>query len=139
MAGLREACAALGWQNVATYIQSGNVVFSAGRASQATLTAEIESMLRASFAHYDASVVVRGTSEPEKMLKNAKTEFSEEAEEIGLKLGDRMTVNILGRDLTATIEVRNAGDDTLKIDRVQPGCGCTAAPIAPDRVSPSVP
>jgi hypothetical protein len=32
-------------------------------------------------------------------------------------------------ELTTTIEIRNAGTDTLKIDRVQPGCGCTAAPI----------
>lgn len=29
MAGLRELCAGLGWRDVRTYIQSGNVVFSA--------------------------------------------------------------------------------------------------------------
>ena len=28
---------------------------------------------------------------------------AEEAEELGLKLGDRLTVNILGRDIVATI------------------------------------
>jgi ferritin-like metal-binding protein YciE len=46
---------------------------------------------------------VRGTSEPEKMLKNAKTEYSEEAEEIATytaieelanKVGDKETANL---------------------------------------------
>jgi len=31
MAQLREVCAALGWENVRTYIQSGNVVFDSGK------------------------------------------------------------------------------------------------------------
>jgi hypothetical protein len=39
-------------------------------------------------------------------------------------------------DLKATIELRNAGTDTLKVDRIQPGCGCTAAPIDKNILGP---
>ena len=39
-------------------------------------------------------------------------------------------------DLTTTIEIRNSGDSVLKIDRVQPGCGCTAAPIDKSVLAP---
>jgi hypothetical protein len=39
-------------------------------------------------------------------------------------------------ELKTTIELRNVGTDTLKIDRVQPGCGCTAAPIDKNTLAP---
>jgi hypothetical protein len=39
-------------------------------------------------------------------------------------------------ELTTTIEIRNSGDSVLKIDRVQPGCGCTAAPIDKNVLNP---
>jgi uncharacterized protein (DUF1697 family) len=39
MAGLRELCAELGWKQVATYIQSGNVVFEAAGGPEALETA----------------------------------------------------------------------------------------------------
>ena len=45
MAELRELCEAIGWDEVRTYIQSGNVVFSAagkGRAHEAALEQAIE-------------------------------------------------------------------------------------------------
>jgi uncharacterized protein (DUF1697 family) len=38
MAELRELCATIGWQNVATYIQSGNIVFTAAGKPQAIET-----------------------------------------------------------------------------------------------------
>jgi uncharacterized protein (DUF1697 family) len=47
-----------GFEDVRTYIQSGNVVFSAGAGSQAELTRRIERMLSAAFP-YQASAVVR--------------------------------------------------------------------------------
>jgi uncharacterized protein (DUF1697 family) len=42
MADLREVVASLGHEDVATYIQSGNVVFSSGEADTAALAAELE-------------------------------------------------------------------------------------------------
>jgi len=48
--------------------------------------------------------ITAGTFWPEDYTGDPQISFAaEEAEEIGLKLGDTMTVNILGRDLTATI------------------------------------
>lgn len=48
--------------------------------------------------------ITAGTFWPEDYAGEPQISFAaEEAEEIGLKLGDTMTVNILGRDLTATV------------------------------------
>jgi putative ABC transport system permease protein len=48
--------------------------------------------------------ITGGTFWPEDYTGDPQISFAaEEAEEIGLTLGDQMTVNILGRDLTATI------------------------------------
>jgi putative ABC transport system permease protein len=48
--------------------------------------------------------ITDGTYWPEDYAGEPQISFAtEEAEEMGLKLGDTMTVNILGRDLTATI------------------------------------
>ena len=57
MARLREVCADLGWQDVRTYIQSGNVVFAA-TGSRAALEGALESAVRESFG-LDIPVVVR--------------------------------------------------------------------------------
>ncbi len=57
MAGLRDLCAELGWNDVATYIQSGNVVFAAGR-RQAAAEAELEAAIAERFG-LDVPVIVR--------------------------------------------------------------------------------
>lgn len=35
-----------------------------------------------------------------------------------------------------TFTIKNEGDDTLRIIKVKPGCGCTAAPLREDNVAP---
>ena len=60
MAQLRTLCADMGWQQVATYIQSGNIVFSAPGAAGA-----IESALEAAIARefgLDVPVIVRAAA-----------------------------------------------------------------------------
>ena len=57
MAELRGLCADLGWGDVETYIQSGNVVFSAP-AGPEPLEAELEAALRNRFA-FEVPVMVR--------------------------------------------------------------------------------
>lgn len=42
---LREICASLGWKNVRTYIQSGNVVFEESRTNVPSLERELESAI----------------------------------------------------------------------------------------------
>ncbi|HET6713854.1 MAG TPA: DUF1697 domain-containing protein [Actinomycetota bacterium] len=90
-----------GFEDVSTYIQSGNVVFSAARASRATLTAEIESMLRASFVHYDASVVVRSASQMRSVVANAPPGFGRDPAKY------RYDVIFLKPPLTATVALRD--------------------------------
>jgi len=57
MAELRALCAELGWRDIATYIQSGNVVFDCDDAP-AQAEAALEAAVRAGY-DYDAPAIVR--------------------------------------------------------------------------------
>jgi uncharacterized protein (DUF1697 family) len=57
MAGLRALCGELGWTNVASYIQSGNVVFDADCAP-AEAEAALEARIRKDYG-YEAPTIVR--------------------------------------------------------------------------------
>ncbi|NEZ04627.1 DUF1697 domain-containing protein [Wenzhouxiangella sp. XN201] len=57
MAELRNLCAGLGWQNVATYIQSGNILFSA-EGSTSALEKQLAGAIASHFGHR-VSVIVR--------------------------------------------------------------------------------
>lgn len=61
MADLRTLCGELGWRDVATYIQSGNVVFTAGGGATAIETA-LEEAIEARFA-LKVPVIVRTAGE----------------------------------------------------------------------------
>lgn len=61
MAGLRALCERIGWEEVATYIQSGNVVFSAAGKSGA-LEATLERAIAEEFA-LEVPVIVRGAAQ----------------------------------------------------------------------------
>ena len=61
MAELREVCAGLGWKNVATYIQSGNVVFEAAGKPDA-LEAALEQAVTARFG-FERPVIVRSAQQ----------------------------------------------------------------------------
>lgn len=66
-----------GFREVATYIQSGNVIFDAPGSSAAKLTKEIEAMLREAFG-YDASVVLRSEKQLRKVVDEAPRGFGRE-------------------------------------------------------------
>jgi len=55
---LRAVCESLGFSDVRTHIQSGNVVFEAADADEATLRAELHDAIEAEFG-YDVTVMVR--------------------------------------------------------------------------------
>jgi uncharacterized protein (DUF1697 family) len=57
MAELRDLCADLGWQDVQTFIQSGNVVFSEGSDS-AVLERNLEQAIRSRYG-FDVPVILR--------------------------------------------------------------------------------
>ena len=62
MERLRASCAALGFRNVETYLQSGNVVFQAGRRPLSMLAAQIGDAIRRDFG-FAVSVVVKTSGE----------------------------------------------------------------------------
>jgi len=76
MADLKACFEAHGYGDVVTYIQSGNVVFTA-RGSGAALTREVEAMLASTFDHYDASVVIRSRTQLRAIVDRAPGGFGE--------------------------------------------------------------
>ena len=63
-----------GFQGVATYIQSGNVLFDAGDGSVAALTERIEGMLTSTF-DYRAVVIVRSARQLRAIVERAPAGF----------------------------------------------------------------
>jgi len=79
MAGLRECFADAGASDVATYIQSGNVLFDGGRRSRKAWSARIERGLAGRFG-YDGTVVLRSHAELRAVVTNAPRGFGSEPE-----------------------------------------------------------
>ena len=69
MADLREVVTSLGHTSVTTYIQSGNVLFTADRASTGELAAALESAITGRFGIW-ASVVVLSRDELARILQD---------------------------------------------------------------------
>jgi len=73
-----EACFhALGFTDVRTYIQSGNVIFNAGQTDQSQLAGMIEAALSKAF-QYEARVVLRSAEEMQDIVANAPEGFGSE-------------------------------------------------------------
>jgi uncharacterized protein (DUF1697 family) len=67
MEALRASFEALGFEQVKTYIQSGNVVFKTGKVSPAALSKRIEETIMRDFG-FPASVIVRSGAELGKII-----------------------------------------------------------------------
>lgn len=78
MPALKSAFEGAGFRDVRTYIQSGNVVFTAPSSSQVELTHRIERIIREAFAHYDASVVLRSRTQMRSVVGRAPKGFGSE-------------------------------------------------------------
>jgi uncharacterized protein (DUF1697 family) len=74
MTALRACLEAAGFLDVATYIQSGNVVFRARESNRAALTLRIERALAASFG-YTAPVVLKSRAQLAKIVARAPKRF----------------------------------------------------------------
>ncbi|MXX85885.1 MAG: DUF1697 domain-containing protein [Acidobacteria bacterium] len=74
MADLRSAFEAEGFRDVATYIQSGNVIFRAPGSTPGALTIRIEEMLAAAFG-YPGKVVLRSRRQMEAVVAGAPAGF----------------------------------------------------------------
>lgn len=74
MAGLRVCFEDLGLDAVATYIQSGNVLFTSGESASTKLNLRIEKALARKF-NYKASVVLRSRTQLQKVVTSAPKGF----------------------------------------------------------------
>jgi uncharacterized protein (DUF1697 family) len=66
---LRESFEALGFEQVKTYIQSGNVVFKTGKFSAAALSRRIEERILSDFG-FSVSIILRTADEMTKAIEN---------------------------------------------------------------------
>ncbi len=69
METLREICVALGFQNVKTYINSGNLIFETVETDDKTLAEKLESAIEKAFA-LKIKVIVRTIAEIEDLISN---------------------------------------------------------------------
>tara|TARA_R110002072_G_scaffold302737_1_gene488182 strand:+ start:21704 stop:22252 length:549 start_codon:yes stop_codon:yes gene_type:complete len=100
MAALRKLAEGLGWQDVQTYIQSGNLVFAAsGRAS--AHQAALEAAIRDRFG-FDVPVVVCALADMKKAL--AACPFGDEAEARANLVHIGFTTNKLSKGLVADLK-----------------------------------
>jgi uncharacterized protein (DUF1697 family) len=74
MTELKACFESLGLESVVTYIQSGNILFSADEADQFQLTRRIEGALSKTF-NYKSRVVVRSQKEMKNIVARAPTGF----------------------------------------------------------------
>ena len=74
MTELKACFEAQGFHDVATYIQSGNVLFRTAGSDQAGLISRIEELLEATFK-YRASVVLRSANQLQKIVTRAPDGF----------------------------------------------------------------
>jgi uncharacterized protein (DUF1697 family) len=110
MADLRAMCIGLGYDNVESYIQSGNVVFDAS-GSEASVIAEVEAALLATFG-LKLSVVVRSAAELVDLV--ARNPFRHETD--GSKLHVTCFAEPLAASVVAKLDPAFAPPDTFVID-----------------------
>lgn len=99
MADLEACFEKRGFRSVATYIQSGNVLFESNGASEATLVREIEDMLTAAF-RYRASVLLRSRQQMRQVVRRAPDGFGAHAQQY------RYDVVFLQPPLTAATAIK---------------------------------
>ena len=81
MPALKTCFEIAGFTDVSTYIQSGNVLFSAPTTGQAALTKKVERAIGSAFDHYAASVVLRSKAQMVKVVSDAPPGFGAEPDE----------------------------------------------------------
>ena len=106
MPALKSCFEAQGLRDVATYIQSGNVLFTAGHSNQLVLTPKIEDALSKTFA-YRSRVVVRSFEQMKAIVGGVPKGFG------GRPVAYRYDVIFLKEPLTA--------DEAMKSMTAKPG------------------
>ncbi len=81
MAELKACFEASGFDNVATYIQSGNVLFSVPGSDPASLTGQIEATVSITFQPYEARIVVCAAEKLTQIVRSAPPGFGSQPNE----------------------------------------------------------
>jgi uncharacterized protein (DUF1697 family) len=79
MKSLKESFTTLGFEDVTTYINSGNIVFKSKEDDARKLESKIEKMLSKEY-QLDSKVVVRNLPEMEKLVKNLPRSWGEDSD-----------------------------------------------------------
>jgi uncharacterized protein (DUF1697 family) len=122
MPALKTCFEAQGFREVATYIQSGNVLFTAGRASPHTLSGQIEKALAKTFA-CQPRVVLRSLEQMKATVEDAPKGFGTRPAEFRydvIFLKPPLTAAEAMKSVTANPDVDRvyAGDGTLYFSRL---------------------
>jgi uncharacterized protein (DUF1697 family) len=110
MAALRTLCASLGWRNVETFIQSGNVVFDADGPG-AVLESALEKALQEAFGFAPAAIVRAAAAWTGMLAANPFTAESE-AEPNRVLLG--IPKGSLARGAAQALEARAAAGERVR-------------------------
>ena len=115
MSALKASFEANGFEDVATFIQSGNVLFTAHSTPAAELTRRIEAMLGAGFA-FEPTVVVRSRRQMRAVVDDAPRGFGAQPARY------RYDVLFLKPPLTAAVALKSAPTKP-GVDEASPGPG----------------
>ena len=122
MIDLRGSFAKMGFTDVETYIQSGNVVFSSTQTNKAKLTATIEKALSDAFK-YQSRVVVISADELERVVAQAPKGFGQDMTQYRydvLFVKEPLTTTEALADITTTpgVDTTHAGDHAVYFRRL---------------------
>ena len=124
MADLKACFENGGFENVATYIASGNVLFDSGERSSAKLTQRIEEMLTARFRHYKSSVVLRSRTQMRGIVESAPAGFGSRpatylSDVVFLKPALRAGVVLKTLAIREGVDQAHAGPGVLYLSRLK--------------------
>ena len=110
-------------QNVATYIQSGNVLFESAETDQAKLTRKLEQALSKTFAPYKATIVLCSHSKLREIVRKAPKGFGTERQTYRydvIYLKEPLTVAEAIKLIATTegVDAAFAGPDVLYFSRL---------------------
>lgn len=122
MLDLRNSFAKMGFSDVETYIQSGNVLFSSKQTNKVKIAALIEKALSDAFS-YESRVVVVSASEMERVVAQAPKGFGKDPEQYRydvLFVRDPLTTSEALKEVPTTpgVDSAHAGDHVLYFRRL---------------------
>lgn len=116
MAALRECVESLGFQEVRTYINSGNVLFETDEADTVVLAQSLEQAITKTFRH-EVRVVVFTHDEWRAIIENAPMKWGHDSENY------RYNLLVLLPPTTAVEAMEQCGDPKVDIEFAEPGEG----------------